>query len=189
MNRRKFLRVFLVGLVVGIAGWLRVRWFRQHPPSNRKQPLGFQDDAFDLHYRSSFDRVLFVCKDREGRYSPGIYLHGPAGGGPACLEVARTAAPWMRANEAPDSAAALCGALFKELGFDVNGGGGVSLYNSPKPRSDGSVDWQEYCDWSVDLILIDVSRMTAECYVSDDANPSYDAPKKLVARLTRLQIP
>ena len=137
-----------------------------------------------MEAESPFDRVMFVCVDGHGRYSPGVYLHGPDGGGPACLEDARKAAPGMRADEACDSAAGLCGYLFSLLGPTVSSGGGLSLYDAPKPGPDGTVDWQAYCGWNVDLILIDVSRKTADCFVSPEDPKSQQ--KLLTGRITGL---
>jgi len=131
---------------------------------------------------SGYDRVLIVCCNDAGDYSPGIYWHGPDGGGPACMESVREAAPSMPAPEVGGAAAGLCGFLFKQL----QGADGLSLYDSPKPGSDGVVDWQAYCSWNVDLILVNVDRKMAECY-SSPADPK--APKKLlVKKITGLPI-
>ena len=128
---------------------------------------------------SPFDRVLLVCCDTHGQFSPGVYWHGPTGGGPACLEAVRGAAPFMRFGEVGDSAAGLCGYLFGLLGNDVASGGGLSLLDAPRPRPDGTVDWQAYCAWNVDLILINVDRGTAECYVGEE---DAKAPSKSLVR-------
>jgi hypothetical protein len=134
---------------------------------------------------SLFDRVVFVCCDDHGNYSPGIYWHGATGGGPACLPEVKKAARYMRAGDPQCSAAAFCGYSFKVLGDDIATGGGVALCDAPKPGTDGSVDWQAYCSWNVDLILINVNRGTAQCYVSPE-DPK--APRKqLVRRLTDLK--
>ncbi len=76
---------------------------------------------------SPFDRVLLVCCNDHGEFSPAVYWHGPTGGGPACLEDAKNAAPSMRSGEPADSAAGLCGHLFKVLGDNVASGGGLAL--------------------------------------------------------------
>jgi hypothetical protein len=135
---------------------------------------------------SPFDRVVFVCRNRNGHYSPGVYLHGPAGGGPACLGIVREAARSMRAPEVGDAAAGLCGYIFQQAGPDVASGGGLSLLDPPRPGKDGTVDWQAYCSWEVDLILIDVDAGTAECFVSPPDDP--DAPaKRLIRRIDGLK--
>ena len=138
-----------------------------------------------MNARSPFDRVVFVCTNDYGDYSPSIYLHGPDGGGPACLSLAAEAAHYMRAGEVSDSAAGLCGYLFTQLGPEVTSGGGLSLWDSPKPGASKAVDWQAYCAWNVDLILVNVDRRSAECHVSpSDAN----APSKsLVSQLDDLK--
>jgi len=134
---------------------------------------------------SPFDRVIFVCSNDHGEYSPGIYLHGPDGGGPACLSFAAEAAHCMRAGEVSDSAAGLCGYLFTQFGAGVTSGGGLSLWDAPKPGASKAVDWQAYCARNVDLILVNVDRRSAECYVSpaDAKAPS----KSLVSRLDDLK--
>jgi hypothetical protein len=109
-----------------------------------------------------FDRVLFVCVDRDGNYSPGVYLHGT--GGSDGLSLIPQAARFMRTPEVGDAAAGLCGFLFKQCGDDVARGGCLSLYDVPKPASNGQVDWQNYCGPNVDLVLIHVESGTAEVY-------------------------
>ena len=86
----------------------------------------------------------------------------------------------MRAAEVSDAAAGLCGSIFRE-----GGPAGLSLWDAPRPGRNGEVDWQAYCGWNVDLILIDVDAGTAECFVSP-IDP--DAPeKKAVRRITGLK--
>ncbi|GAC1450941.1 MAG: hypothetical protein NVSMB9_35720 [Isosphaeraceae bacterium] len=135
--------------------------------------------------KSPFDRVVFVCCDDHGVYSPGVYLHGPDGGGPACMHLAKEAAHCMRAGEPSDSAAGLCGFIFTQSAPEETSGGGLSLWDSPRPGPGGTVDWQQYCPWNVDLILVNVDRRTAECYVSpaDRKAPT----KMLVGRLDDLK--
>ena len=168
MNRRHFVFRLFVGLVVATLTVLGLR--------RRK--------GASVTVRSPFDRVVFVCSNNRGEYSPGIYLHGPDGGGPACLSFVAAAAKGMRAGEPSDSAAGLCGYLFAELGTYVTSGGGLSLWNGPKPGESGTVDWQAYCPWNVDLILVNVDRRVAECYVS--AGGAKDRSKSLVSRLDDL---
>lgn len=148
VSRRRFLVGALVACGVGVV-WCASRLFQRYFGS-----------------ASVFDRVLFVCYTGHGDYSPGVYLHGAAGGGPACMDLVRDAARCMRSSEVGDAAAGLCGFLFKRLGDDVAAGGGLSLYDAPKPGADGKINWQAYCGWNVDLILIDVDRGIAECYSS-----------------------
>lgn len=133
-----------------------------------------------------FDRVVFVCCNDAGDYSPGVYLHGADGGGPAALDLVGQAAPCMRDREVGDAAAGLCGYLFKQLGDDVVAGGGLSLYDSPKPGTNKIVDWQAYCGWNVDLILINVDRGTAECH-SSPAGPKA-TNKSVIKRLSGLRL-
>ena len=135
---------------------------------------------------SGADRVLFVCCDDHGGYSPGVYLHGSDGGGPACLKVAVEAASRMRHGEAADSAAGLCGYLFKDFGDDAASSGGLSLFDAPIPRPDGSVDWSSYCPDNVDLILINVDQGVAECFVSSRDSKPKDKP--MVAKITGLKL-
>ena len=146
MTRRQFVIRAVLGSSAIMLAWFGIR--------RRK--------ATSMMAVSPFDRVCFVCCNDHGQYSPGVYLHGSDGGGPACLDFASEAAHCMRAGEACDSAAGLCGFLFTQLGPSVTSGGGLSLYDAPKPSPDGSVDWQ-YCGWNVDLILINVDRQSAEC--------------------------
>ena len=94
----------------------------------------------------------------------------------------RRAAGVMRASEYGDAAAGLCGYLFRELGDEVAAGGGLSLLDAPKPRPDGTVDWQAYCGWNVDLVLVNVEAGTAECHVGPN-DPK--APAKAVVRTVR----
>jgi len=133
-----------------------------------------------------FDRVVFVCCDGRGEYSPGVYLHGEDGGGLAALDMLPRAAPCMRDRDSGDSAAGLCGYLFKQLGDDAAAGGGLSLYDAPKPRPDKTVDWQQYCGWNVDLVLIDVDRGTAECH-SSPADPK-SPTKRIIKRISGLHL-
>lgn len=166
MNRRRFL---IGGLLVGglAVAWRLIRLIR-------------------FGGGSMFDRVVFVCSNDAGDYSPGVYLHGAEGGGPAALDLVRQAAPYMRDGEVGDAAAGLCGYLFKQLGDDAAAGGGLSLFDSPKPGANGSLDWQAYCSWNVDLILINVDQGTAECH-SGPADPK--APSKsVVKRLSGLRL-
>jgi hypothetical protein len=164
-------RGFLIGAL--IAGGLGLTW------------LAVKTGRRFFGGSSMFDRVLFVCCTEDGDYSPGVYLHGAAGGGPACLDLLHDAERCMRTSEVGDAAAGLCGFLFKRLGDDVAAGGGLSLYDAPKPGANGQIDWQAYCGWNVDLILIDVNRGTAECYSSPN-DPK--APRKeRVARIEGLR--
>lgn len=168
MHRRHFIMVLIALLASAIACW---RFGVQKP----------------VPVASDNDRVVFVCRDKFGRHSIGVYLHGPDGGGPACLDFARLAAHSLRSGEPDDSAAGLCGWLFKEFGDDVASGGGLSLMNRPTPAKDGKVDWDSYCPGEVDLVLINIDEKTAECYVTQDDEG--DSRKALVARLEGLKIP
>lgn len=168
MHRRYFLRILGGLLAIGLAA---VGLRRTKGPRS--------------HVSSQFDRVVFVCCNDHGDFSPGIYLHGPDGGGPACLSIAAEAAHCMRGGEVGDSAAGLCGYLFTQLGTSVTSEGGLTLWDAPKAAAFKTVDWQAYCAWNVDLILINVDRRFAECFVSpqDPKSPS----KSLVGRLDDLK--
>ena len=169
MRRRQFFTRVFYGLIALVFAWLGIR--------RRKES--------SVTPESPFDRVVIVCYNAHADYSPGIYLHGADGGGPACLSFAREAAHCMRVGEPADSAAGLCGYLFTQLGPEVTSGGGLSLWDAPRPRADGSVDWQAYCSWNVDLVLVNVDRLTAECFVSpaDAKSPT----KTFAGRLTGLK--
>ena len=169
MLRRRFLQRALGGSIVIGCGWLGI----------------LRIGTNQMPARSPFDRVVFVCTNDHGDYSPGIYLHGPDGGGLACLKCAAEAAQSMRLNEVSDSAAGLCGFLFTKFGETGPGAGGLSLWDSPKPDASGAVDWQQYCAWNVDLVLINVDRRSAECYVSQSNDQS--RAKSLVSRLDDLK--
>ena len=160
MVRRQFFTRGILGLVTLVMVGLG---FRRKKADPRPAP---RSKAAPRLAPSSNDRVAFVCRDDHGDYSPGVYLHGPDGGGPACLEFASEAAHFMKAGEVGDSAAGLCGYLVSQFGPGVTSGGGISLWDAPRPGPDREVDWQAYCKANVDLILINVDRMTAECFVS-----------------------
>ena len=130
-----------------------------------------------------FDRVIFVCVDRDGNYSPGVYVQGM--GGPDGLSIIPQAARFMRTPEVGDAAAGLCGFLYKQCGDDVASGGCLFLYDAPKPAANGQVDWQTYCGPNVDLVLIRVELGTAELY-SGSADLKSPA-KTLVRTITGLK--
>jgi hypothetical protein len=143
-------RWFLIGsglaAIAAAATWIRLRGRPAHQQMET----------------SMFDRVVFVCVNNSGDYSPGVYLQGT--GGEDGMQIIPQAAPYMRTPEAGDAAAGLCGYLFKQIGDDAARGGGLSLYDSPKPRPDGTVDWQTYCGVNVDLVLVQVEKGTAELF-------------------------
>ena len=112
------------------------------------------------------DRVVFVCCDDQGNFSPGVYVHGAAGGGRAALGMVREAAPYMRDLD-PGDAAGLCGFAFKSIGDDAESGGGPSLYDAPKPRADGSVSWGEYVGGDTNVILVNMVTGVASCPFGD----------------------
>jgi hypothetical protein len=130
-----------------------------------------------------FDRVIFVCVDRDGNYSPGVYVQGT--GGSDGLSLIPQAARFMRTPEVGDAAAGLCGFLYKQFGDDVASGGCLSLYDTPKLAANGKVDWQSYCAANVDLVLIHVESGSAELYSgsSDLKSPT----KSLVRTITGLK--
>src|SRR5262249_13152138 len=93
--------------------------------------------------------------------------------------VVSRAARYMRDSEVGDAAAGLCGFLFKEIGDDAAAGGGLSLVVAPKPGPDKAVDWQAYCGWNVDLVLVNVGKGTAEWH---SGPPDPKAPSKSVVK-------
>lgn len=129
---------------------------------------------------SMFDRVVFVCTDGAGGYSPGVYVHGSPGGGPAAIELLPAAAKHMRSSEFGDAAAGLCGYLFQKLGDDAAAGGALSLLDAPHPGPDGRIDWQKYCAWNVDLVLVNVENGSAECHVTQP--PDMKTPSKTMVK-------
>lgn len=161
------IRTLVVGVGI-VAVWLGVR---QHHQTTAAAT-------------SPFDRVVFVCCDEHGHYSAGVYLHGVPGGGPACLDLAAEAARYMRKREIGDSAAGLCGFLFTQLGEEATTGGALSLWDAPRPDGQQPIDWQRYCGWNVDLVLINVDRLCAECLVG--ASDPKTMEKTVVARLDHL---
>jgi hypothetical protein len=169
MNRRRFIFRWLLGLAAVLLSWLTLR--RRSTPT--------------MAFESPADRVVFVCCDDHESYSPGVYLHGVTGGGPACLDLAKKSARYLRAGEANDSAAGLCGFLFSAMGEDSARGGVLSLWDAPRSDSNGNLDWKSYCPWNVDLILINVDRKTAECF----ANVPYQetSEMRLVGQITGLE--
>jgi hypothetical protein len=168
MQSRNFVvRIVVAGVVIA-ASWLGMR--------ERHQTTAAAT--------SPFDRVVFVCCGEHGHYSAGVYLHGVPGGGPACLHLAADAARSMRQREIGDSAAGLCGFLFTQLGSEATTGGALSLWDPPRPDGQQPVDWQRYCGWNVDLVLINVDRLSAECLVG--APDPKSSEKSVVAQLDHL---
>lgn len=139
-----------MGVAALAAGWFAVR--TPAVPGMSRQATG----------ENMFDRVIFVCVDIDGNYSPGVYLQGT--GGPEGLQIVPQAAPFMRTPETGDAAAGLCGYLFKQLGDDAARAGGLSLCTAPKAAANGKVDWQTYCGPNVDLVLIHIEQGKAELY-------------------------
>ncbi|HZZ43726.1 MAG TPA: hypothetical protein VFE58_12375 [Tepidisphaeraceae bacterium] len=150
MNRRGFVIGGAFVAAALVAGWLGIR--RGAPVVSLRQSTG----------ENMFDRVIFVCVNNNGDYSPGVYLQGT--GGADGLQLIPQAAPFMRTPETGDAAAGLCGFLFKKIGDGAARDGGLSLYDAPKVGPDGKIDWQAYCAPNVDLILIHVEQGTAELY-------------------------
>src|SRR5262249_25942362 len=125
--------------------------------------------------------VVYVCTNGAGDYSPGVYVHGGAGG-KAALECLRGAAPNMRAAEVGDAAAGLCGYLYKQFGGGSHTG--LALFHTPKLGADGTVDWEAYAGWNVDVVVINLRRGTAVCY-SSPGQPGA-GPKVEVGRIEGL---
>jgi hypothetical protein len=152
MNRRKWL--VITGATVAVVGSLLSARFRSWV--NLFIPGVLVND-----------RVVFVCCDDQGNFSPGIYLHGAAGGGRAALGMVREAAPYMRDLDVGDAAAGLCGFTFKSVGDDAASAGVLSLYDAPKPKADGSVAWGEYVGRDTNVILVNVVTGLASCPFGD----------------------
>ena len=113
------------------------------------------------------DRDVFVCCDDRGNYSPGVYMHGGAGGARSALDMVRQAAPYMRDLDPGDAAAGLCGFVFKSGGDDSASLGVLSLYDAPKPKGDASVAWNEYVGDDTNVILVNVVTGVASCPFGD----------------------
>jgi hypothetical protein len=105
-------------------------------------------------------RVRFVCCDDHGNYSPGIYMR--CGGGRWAFDTVRKASPFMRAGDPNSAAAGLCGFLFKEIGYQGETAGTLSLDPPPQPGSDGTIDWKAY-GGDADVIVINVDKRSATC--------------------------
>jgi hypothetical protein len=168
MNRRRFIvDGIYAGAAALLSGWLNLGCGRR----------------MEGTVSTGFDRVVFVCVNNYGDYSPGVYLQGT--GGDDGITVVPQAAPFMRTPETGDAAAGLCGYLFKQLGDDVARDGGISLYDAPKPGADGKVDWQSYCAPNVDLVLIHVDKGTAELWSgSADLKSATKSLVKTISGLT-----
>jgi hypothetical protein len=171
LNRRGFVIAGTCAAASLLAAWLGF-----HRPAPSPSSHGSTGE-------NTFDRVIFVCVDNDGNYSPGVYLQGT--GGPDGLQTVPLAAPFMRTPETGDAAAGLCGFLFKQLGDGAARDGGLSLYDAPKPGPDGKVDWQAYCGPNVDLVLIHLEQGKAELYSgsADLKSPT----KSLVRTISGLQ--
>jgi hypothetical protein len=107
------------------------------------------------------DRVVFVCRDKSGALSPGVYLHA---GGAGALDLLRDAAPAMRASEINDAAAGLCGHIFGLIGATAAAAGMLSIFDSPKPGADGKVDWSTYSHGDAGVVVVDLHQRSATCY-------------------------
>ena len=166
MNRRGFLIGGAIAALALVAGWFDFRKSALSGASRRASG------------ENMFDRVIFVCVDNDGNYSPGVYLQGT--GGADGLQEVPQAAPFMRTPEIGDAAAGLCGFLFKQIGDDAASGGVLSLYDAPKAGADGNVDWQTYCAPNVDLVLIHVEQGKAELY---SGSADLKSPTKSLVRM------
>jgi hypothetical protein len=144
LTRRRFVG-FTVGALTlpGLAGCVR----RDHSKTEGTDGMG--------------DRVVFVCRDKSGAFSPGVYLH--AGGGGA-FDLLRDAAPAMRASEINDAAAALCGHIFGLIGAPAAAAGMLSIFDSPKPDADGKVDWSTHSRGDAGVVVVDLHERTATGY-------------------------
>jgi hypothetical protein len=160
---------WILGGLLFVAALVVVSWISAR---NRRTPV------VDLPHITRVDGAVFVCCNNRGDYSPGVYLNDPEGGEPSLLDIVQQAAPYMRGPEPGDAAAGLCGYLFKQLGNDTAAGAAISLFETPRPRPDGRIDWQSYCGGSVDVVLINVERGKAEVYSSGG---SENAPKTVIA--------
>lgn len=152
MNRRTGPLWFLVASVLMAAaiGWA-VRRDRGGGGHGGGEPLSPDDVNI---------RALFVCCDDHGYYGPGIYTC--CGGGRTALDTVRRAAPFMRAEDPASAAAGLCGFLFRDLGYQGDTGGTLTLEPPPQPGPDGQIDWKAYAGLA-DVVLINVDTRTAQC--------------------------
>src|SRR5438128_711878 len=93
MKGRTFITLVLLGgaLAGTLFGWGRLR---------------DQKDDRRIHPEDWDRRVLFVCCDDHGGYSPAVYMR--VGGGRAAFDTVREAAPFMRAGDPGSAAAGLC---------------------------------------------------------------------------------
>jgi hypothetical protein len=152
MNRRTgllWLPIALVLTAVAI-GWA-VRRDRGGGAHMREQPARADDVNI---------RAIFVCCDDHGYYSPGVYVC--CGGGRSALDTVQRAAPFMRAEDPGSAAAGLCGFVFRDLRYQGDTGGTMTLEPPPQPGPDGAVDWKAYGGLA-DVILINVDTGTARC--------------------------
>lgn len=156
MNRRSF----LVGGCIAAGAAAAAVFLMRRRPAERTTEV-----STDKEMRVS-ERVVIVCVDRAGRYSPGVYLQ--AGGSLNALSTIPLAAPSMRSSEVGDAAAGLCGYLYKQLGDAVAADGLLSLYDAPKVVGTEPVDWQGYCGWNVDVVLVHIESGVAELYAGGE---------------------
>ena len=98
-------------------------------------------------------------------------------------------AKFLRDDDPPVCMANIVGYYFHKGGAIKDGTCdiGLALYDAPKPGSDGEVIWHEYCSWNIDLILVNVTTGTAECYSGPAGRDK--GPKTLVAKIDNLPIP
>lgn len=147
MDRRSFLtRALPLGAGAALFGWLIVRRNDKDIPRQREEDWE--------------KRVVFVCCDDHGAFSPGVYMR--VGGGRAAFEIVREAAPYMRAGDPGSAAAGLSGFLFKKYQYDGETGGTLALEPGPEPQPDGTIDWKKYCS-DCDVIVINVDQASAKC--------------------------
>jgi hypothetical protein len=108
-------------------------------------------------------RVRFICcddYDDYDSYSPAVYMR--LGGGRKAFDTVREAAPFLRPGDPGSAAAGLCRYLFKEMGYDSDTGGTMSLDPPPQPGPDGKIDWEAF-GGDGDIILINVRSKSAKC--------------------------
>jgi hypothetical protein len=78
------------------------------------------------------------------------------------LETVREAAPFMRPGDPGSAAAGLLRFLFRKYHYQGDTGGTLVLEPPPRPKPDGSIDWEDY-GGDGDVILINVDKGSAKC--------------------------
>jgi hypothetical protein len=142
--QKPIISVLLVVSIAVLLGWVLSRRQQTH-------------ETADTNWEH---RVVFVCCDSHGTYSPGVYTR--VGGGRVAFKIVREAAPFMRAGDPGSAAAGLCAFLFRDHRYQGDTGGTLVLIDPPQAGSDKKVDWKNY-HADADVILINVDTGSAKC--------------------------